>query len=257
MEGKYTDLTFFTNEPGRTLFDRFNVIVRNNTKYLDMLVGFFCISGFYLLYDALENVEKIRLLVGISTDTTGYNLWQQAQRSLPLSRSEISEKESRTVLYPMIHNDQMVAFLNMDKFVVDHNLFEINSNHNLGLWIFLNSAVQGIVKELFGRSNLGEGALKTEGIDIDTFYVVLIGIDVKPKLFNKGRASIFTELGFDPEKPIREQEPNPLPDRKALDDIVLDALGLTEEERKEVYYAIAELVKARLDKAKSVRFRVK
>ncbi len=64
--------------------------------------------------------------------------------------------------------------------------------------------------------------------------------------------SIFTELGFDPSKPIREQEPNPLPDRKALDDIVFDALGLTEEERKEVYWAVAELVKTRLEKARSV-----
>ncbi|HPZ74943.1 MAG TPA: hypothetical protein PK723_03900, partial [Candidatus Pacearchaeota archaeon] len=62
----------------------------------------------------------------------------------------------------------------------------------------------------------------------------------------------FTELGFDKTRPIREQEPNPLPDRKELDDIVFDALGLTEEERKEVYWAVAELVKARLDKAKSV-----
>ncbi len=44
----------------------------------------------------------------------------------------------------------------------------------------------------------------------------------------------------------------PLPDRKALDDIVFDALGLTEEERKEVYWSLAELVKARLDKARSV-----
>ena len=29
MEGKYTDLTFFTNESGRTLLDRFNAVVRN------------------------------------------------------------------------------------------------------------------------------------------------------------------------------------------------------------------------------------
>ena len=65
--------------------------------------------------------------------------------------------------------------------------------------------------------------------------------------------SIFTELGFDPSKPIREQEPNPLPDRKALDDIVFDALGLTEEERKEVYWSVAELVKSRLDKARSFK----
>ena len=71
-------------------------------------------------------------------------------------------------------------------------------------------------------------------------------------LMKKKVLSIFTELGFDKTKPIREQEPKPLPDRKALDDIVFDALGLTEEERKEVYWAVAELVKARLDKARSV-----
>ncbi|MEM5831389.1 MAG: hypothetical protein QXO40_04255 [Candidatus Aenigmatarchaeota archaeon] len=35
-------------------------------------------------------------------------------------------------------------------------------------------------------------------------------------------------------------------------DIIFDALGLTEEERKEVYYAVAELVKNRLEKSRSV-----
>jgi len=43
-----------------------------------------------------------------------------------------------------------------------------------------------------------------------------------------------------------------LSDRKALDDVVFDALGLTEDERKEVYWAVAELVKNKLEKAKSV-----
>lgn len=52
--------------------------------------------------------------------------------------------------------------------------------------------------------------------------------------------------------PIAEQEPNPLPDRKALDDIVFDALGLSEEERKEVYRAVCQLVWERISKARSV-----
>lgn len=54
------------------------------------------------------------------------------------------------------------------------------------------------------------------------------------------------------EIPIAEQDPQPLPDRKALDDIVFDALGLTEEERKEVYRAVCQLVWDRISKAKSV-----
>ena len=63
--------------------------------------------------------------------------------------------------------------------------------------------------------------------------------------------SIFEELGFDRNISIRSQEPDPLPDRKELDNIIFDELGLTEEERNEVYWATAELVKQRLDKAGS------
>ncbi|MEK7728312.1 MAG: hypothetical protein AAB354_07840 [candidate division KSB1 bacterium] len=40
-----------------------------------------------------------------------------------------------------------------------------------------------------------------------------------------------------------------LPDRKALDDIIFNELGLTQAERNEVYWSVAELVKQRLDKA--------
>ena len=42
-----TDLTFFTNEQGQTLADRFNKIIKNNTQFFDVLVGYFRASGFY------------------------------------------------------------------------------------------------------------------------------------------------------------------------------------------------------------------
>lgn len=60
------------------------------------------------------------------------------------------------------------------------------------------------------------------------------------------------ELGINPARPIREQKPNLLPDRKALDDIIFGILGLTEDKRNEVYLAVCELVKNRLEKARSV-----
>lgn len=53
-------------------------------------------------------------------------------------------------------------------------------------------------------------------------------------------------------EPIREQDPNPLPDRAELENIIFDEFGLTEEERKEVYWSVCELVKQRLEKARSV-----
>jgi len=51
---------------------------------------------------------------------------------------------------------------------------------------------------------------------------------------------------FIPKPHTRKQKPNLLPDRKALDDIVFDILGLTEDERNEVYWSVCELVKSRL-----------
>jgi hypothetical protein len=119
--------------------------------------------------------------------------------------------------------------------------------------VFLNSVLNVVNIELFGIANLGEGVIYTNVYQVPENIVMIPEKSIDVKIFQKyAPKSIFTELGFDPNKPIREQEPNPLPDRKALDDIVFDALGLTEEERKEVYWAVAELVQNRLKKAKSV-----
>ncbi|MGH9426417.1 MAG: hypothetical protein ACRD2L_08965, partial [Terriglobia bacterium] len=74
-----SDLTFVTNEPGKSLRDRFGVLLRHNTRYFDCLVGYFFISGFYKLYPFLGQVEKTRILVGLQTDRTAYELLQKAQ----------------------------------------------------------------------------------------------------------------------------------------------------------------------------------
>ena len=44
----------------------------------------------------------------------------------------------------------------------------------------------------------------------------------------------------------------PLSGRAELDNIIFDELGLTKEERKEVYWAVCELVQQRLSKATSL-----
>ena len=62
-----TDLTFITNEKGESLLGRFNDLVKD-TRYFDCLVGYFYTSGFYSMYKSLEGTEKIRILIGISTD---------------------------------------------------------------------------------------------------------------------------------------------------------------------------------------------
>ena len=74
-----SDLTFITNEPGHALSDRFGVLLGDDTRLFDCLVGYFFISGFHRLHPALAKTEKIRILVGIKTDGATYELIQTAK----------------------------------------------------------------------------------------------------------------------------------------------------------------------------------
>ena len=93
-----SDLTFITNEPGKSLRDRFGILLRDDTHLFDCLVGYFYISGFYKLYPFLEKVEKIRILVGLQTDRTAYELMQQAKE-----QGELDFK-SHAAAYPLEEN---------------------------------------------------------------------------------------------------------------------------------------------------------
>ena len=72
------DLKFFTNEPERDLYTRFANILKSNTQFFDVLVGYFRSSGFFKLYESLETVEKIRILVGLSVDKFTVKIIDQA-----------------------------------------------------------------------------------------------------------------------------------------------------------------------------------
>ena len=45
-----SDLTFIMNEAGQSLRERFAILLGEDTRYFDCLVGYFFISGFYRLY---------------------------------------------------------------------------------------------------------------------------------------------------------------------------------------------------------------
>ena len=87
-----TDLTFFTNEPGATLLDRFKTTLAH-VQYFDVLVSYFRTSGFHLLHEALEDVEKIRILVGLSVDRQAFEIIDTFQPEV--SQLEINFNTSR------------------------------------------------------------------------------------------------------------------------------------------------------------------
>lgn len=128
----------------------------------------------------------------------------------------------------------------------------------LTLAIYLNSSFFLLQRELMGLVGLGGGALKFSVYDIGKIYLLdkmpSFPEEVSKRFLERKVFSPIIECGIDPESftPIEEQQPNPLPDRKALDDIIFDALGLTEDERKDVYRAVCRLVWNRISKAKNV-----
>lgn len=99
-----TDLTFITNEKNKRLLDRFKVLIKD-TRFFDVLVGYFFTSGFYELYRSLENTKKIRILIGISTNREAIKLIQKAESAkqfeLQFSHAEVKQEFGNTVAEEM------------------------------------------------------------------------------------------------------------------------------------------------------------
>ncbi|MDD4151766.1 MAG: helicase-related protein, partial [Candidatus Gracilibacteria bacterium] len=77
----HTDTKFFTNSENNTLYDRFNATLSHNTQFFDVLVGYFRSSGFFKLYKSLEDIEKIRILVGLNVDRKSFEMIEQVKKS--------------------------------------------------------------------------------------------------------------------------------------------------------------------------------
>lgn len=87
----HNDLTFFTNEPERDLYSRFSKILNSNTQFFDILVGYFRTSGFFKMYEAMETVEKIRILVGLNVDKYTVKIIDKSNAQLAYEAPTIKE----------------------------------------------------------------------------------------------------------------------------------------------------------------------
>jgi len=143
----------------------------------------------------------------------------------------------------------------------------------------LNSTFALLGVEIYGLTNLGQGGLKHSKTTSKRLLIPSpekLSTDVRrnllepfTKMANRPMRNIFEELGFylcnkrgcsqeehpyeyvHPESLTLEQIQKASLDRFELDRVVFDALGLTDEERLEVYRAVVQLVKDRSTKAKS------
>ena len=168
---------------------------------------------------------------------------------------------SSQLLMPRSYNDSYTIYYNPNEFISlrFYRLYPKKPINILALLGILNSTYFGLFLEIYGTGSLGLGALDVTmagllRIKIPNFTKLEKQLEHKFKeMMKRYIKSIYEELRIDPAKPIREQEPKPLQDRANLDKVIFDFLGLNEEERKEVYWSLCELVKQRLDKAGSLR----
>ncbi|MDH4223575.1 MAG: N-6 DNA methylase, partial [candidate division Zixibacteria bacterium] len=156
-----------------------------------------------------------------------------------------------------------------DRFLAPLNIWQVSSSDRFyaiylknkvlksRLFLYLNSTLPVLVVELFGRVNLGEGALDNMTYETASMFV----LDVRKEyasdgrkfidIFNRPIEDIFTELGASSAEEVSLDKVKP--DRRELDKIIMgEILGLTDEEQLEVYKAVVDLVKSRIEKAKSV-----
>lgn len=97
------DLKFFTNEPERDLYSRFTAILKSNTQFFDVMVGYFRTSGFFKLYPSLESVEKIRILVGLNVDRFMVKIIDRMKEEVQYS--SFTHKEAKEILEETVEQE--------------------------------------------------------------------------------------------------------------------------------------------------------
>jgi len=169
--------------------------------------------------------------------------------------------EKPDFIWPDAYNDRFGVY-DTQKMWGDKRFFYITleeTPYATGVSGFLNSSIVPLLIEIDGITNLGEGAVYTNVYQLKSIFVPKVIGDIEKKieaslsaLKSRDVLSIFEEFGALSSDSISFEKMKS--DRKELDEVVMsDILGLTEEEQLEVYRSVVNLVKTRLERAKSLK----
>ena len=165
----HTDLTFFTNEPGAALLDRFKKTLRD-VQLFDILVGYFRISGFHHLYESFEPIEKIRILVGLSVDRTTYDLieFHRGQNGLDFTSHTRARKALRQRVITEMDDseDSRRVEVGLQRFIafLESGKLEIRAYPSTNLHAKVYIARFGPEDRDFGRVITGSSNFSTSGL---------------------------------------------------------------------------------------------
>ncbi|MGB3477913.1 MAG: N-6 DNA methylase [bacterium] len=174
---------------------------------------------------------------------------------------DLSEDINDIIAFPERIRLRHLVFHNISKVTLNKNLYGVKPNREelpKLIAVILNSTYTAFNLEIFARQPGGGGG----PLDIDVYVaddVLLPKLSILKKYKTKIMAlplltrqieNIFRELGASSAEKVSLE--NIKRDRRELDRIVMgDILGLTEEEQLEVYKAVIDLVKSRIERANS------
>jgi hypothetical protein len=137
-------------------------------------------------------------------------------------------------------------------------LYLKNKKHHVLFHAYLNCSIIPLFIEIDGITNLGEGAVYTNVYQLKRLQIpssvtkkqqTLLSSLLR-HLSNRKILPIFQELGASTFEEVSLGKVKP--DRRELDKIIMgEILGLSDDEQLKVYRAVVDLVKSRLEKAKS------
>ena len=153
---------------------------------------------------------------------------------------DVGERQKARVNANYLVNDVMRFFANEDGFYVSDNFQEVHCDPNIfwQLAVSVNSTILQLFANIIGRANFGGGLMKIQTYEVADLLVFT------PRLLDRNRCKQAMLR-------VRRAKLDDS-DRRALDAIIFDALGLTKNEREAVYEEVVDLVSKRLNKARSV-----
>lgn len=177
---------------------------------------------------------------------------------------DLGERVPTNILFLRATEDRPSVYFSEKGLIHDQTFYSIYSINEKIIATILNSTIINLFfREILSSAGaaLGLGALWSAVYEVEKLpilnpeklpkYQIKKLLKVFGKLSQHKVGSVFEELGAETQDEVSLEKIKP--DRRELDRIIMgDILQLTEEEQLEVYRAVIDLVKSRIEKARSI-----
>nr|MBC8234781.1 Eco57I restriction-modification methylase domain-containing protein [bacterium] len=159
---------------------------------------------------------------------------------------DLGEWQYPDMLWSDAYNVRFGCFENVGDYFGDKRFFLINFNEENGVTrAYLNSTIISLFIETEGITNLGEGVIYT-----NVYWLKKLPVLNEESYAGREIHQCYDQIKTRAILPIFEEVK--MEDRHKLDSLILDLLGLDEDDQKLLYEGVVQLVQNRITKADSV-----